>query len=82
MGEPGDGRLGEFALAVEEVAELLADLAVAGFAFLPLVCVDAEGGVGFSVAEPPLHVDEWDVERDQHARVAVAQVVECGCGRR
>src|SRR5579862_2297729 len=44
--EAGDGRLGEFAVAVEEVAELLADLAAAGVPLLPLVRVDAQGGVG------------------------------------
>jgi hypothetical protein len=66
----------ELAAAVEEVAELLSDLAAARLAFLPLVRVDAQGGVGFAVAEPPLHVDDGNVEGDQHACVAVAQVVK------
>ncbi len=44
--------------------------------------VHAQGGVGFSVAEPALHVDDGDVERDQHAGVAVAQVVQARCGWR
>src|SRR5579884_1179568 len=79
--EPGHGWPLQFAVAVEELAELLADLAAAGVAFLPLVRVDAQGGVGFAVAEPPLHVDDGNVERDQHAGMAVTQVVQARLGR-
>src|SRR6266540_1090641 len=77
------GRGGEerFGLG-EELAELLADLAAPGLAFLPLVGVEAEGGVGFPVAEPALDVDDGDVERDQHAGVAVAEVVQGRLRRR
>jgi hypothetical protein len=46
-----------------------------------MVRVDAQGGVGFSVAESALHVDDGDVECDQHAGVAVAQVVQAWLGR-
>ena len=74
--------LGSARRLVEEAAELLADLAAARFAFFPLVGVDAEGGVGLSVSEPALDVDERDVERDQHAGVAVAEVVQGRLGRR
>ena len=49
---------GEGCWLVEEAAELLADLASAGFALFPLVGVDAEGGVGLAVAEAALDVDE------------------------
>ena len=66
---------------LKELAELLSDLASAGFAFFPLVGVHAQGGVGLSVSEPPLHFDERDVEGDQHARVAVAEVVQRRLGR-
>src|SRR5207237_25843 len=69
--EPCHGWPLQLAVAVEEVAELLADLAATGVAFLPLVRVDAQGGVGFSVAEPPLYVGDGDVEGDQHAGVGV-----------
>jgi hypothetical protein len=58
-----------------------ADLAAAGFAFLPRVRVDAQGGVGLSVSESALHVDDRGVERDQHAGVAVAEVVQARLGR-
>jgi hypothetical protein len=40
------------------------------------VCVDAEGGVGFAVSESALDVDEVVVECDQHAGVAVAEIVQ------
>src|SRR5581483_12230880 len=50
--EPGHGWALQLAVAVEELAELLADLAPAGLAFLPLVRVHAQGGVGFAVAQP------------------------------
>jgi hypothetical protein len=43
---------GQFAASLEELAELLADLAAACFAFFPLVGVDAQGGVGLSASEP------------------------------
>src|SRR4051794_890949 len=43
--------------------------------------VDAEGGVGFAVAESALDVDEVFVECDQHAGVAVAEVMQGGLGR-
>src|SRR5438270_11559729 len=43
---------GELPWLLEEPFELLADLAAAGVAVLPLVGVDAQGGVGFSVSEP------------------------------
>src|SRR5581483_2071763 len=80
--EPGHGWPLQLAVAVEELAELLANLAATRVAFLPLVRVDAQGGVGLSVAEPPLHVDDRDVERDQHAGVAVAQVMQARLRRR
>src|SRR5439155_26447824 len=73
---------GERFALVEELAELLADLTAPRLAVLPLVGVDAEGGVGLSMPEPALDVDDRDVERDQHARVAVAQVVQGRLGRR
>ena len=60
----------------EELAKVLSDLAALGFAVGPLVGVDAEGGVGFAVAEAPLDVDEVVAERDQHRGVAVAEVVQ------
>jgi hypothetical protein len=44
--------------------------------YFHLVCVDAEGGVGFAVSESALDVDEVVVECDQHARVTVAEVVQ------
>jgi len=74
--ETRHGRGYQFTAALEELAELLADLAAAGFAFFPLVGVDAQGGVGLAVAEPALHVDDGEVECDQHAGVAVAEVVQ------
>src|SRR5437763_1240287 len=45
----GWGRGGERARLLEELFELLADLAAAGVAVFPLVGVDAQGCVGFSV---------------------------------
>src|SRR6266508_993437 len=80
--EPRHGRACQLAAVLEEFAELLADLAAPRFAFFPLVRVDAQGGVGFAVAEPALYVDDGDVERDQHAGVAVAQVVQARLRRR
>src|SRR5579884_710491 len=80
--ESGHGWPLQLAAAIEELAELLADLAATGVAFLPLVRVDAQGGVGLSVAEPPLHIDDRNVEGDQHAGVAVAQVVQARLRRR
>ena len=65
---------------VEEVSELVADLAALGVVVFPLVCVDAEGGVGFAVSESALDVDEVVVECDQHAGVAVAKIVQVGLG--
>jgi hypothetical protein len=41
-----------------------------------LVDVDAEGGVGLAVAEPLLDVGDGVVEGDQHAGVAVPEVVQ------
>src|SRR4029077_6797522 len=41
-------RGGQFAAPLEELAELLADLAAARLTFFPLVGVDAQGGVGLS----------------------------------
>jgi hypothetical protein len=66
----------------EELAEVLPDLATLGFAVAPVVGVDAEGGVGFAMPEAMLDVDEAVVERDQHAGVAVAEVVQGGIWRR
>jgi hypothetical protein len=67
---------------LEQLAELLADLAAARLALFPLVGLDAQRGVGLSVAGPALHVDYRDVECDQHAGVAVPEVVQArlGCG--
>jgi hypothetical protein len=42
-------------------------------------CVDAQGRVGFAVAEPSPDFDDRGIERDEHAGVAVAEVVK---GRR
>jgi hypothetical protein len=64
--------------AVEEVAQLCADLAALRFAISPLVGVDAKCGVGFSVSESALDVNEVVVECDQHAGVTVAEVVKGG----
>ena len=61
---------------VEQGSELVADGACLGVAVVPLVGVDAQGGVGFAVAEAVLDVDEVVVECDQHAGVAVAEVVQ------
>src|SRR5581483_7292494 len=69
-------RGGEFAAVVEELVDLVADPASLRVAVLPLVGVDAQGGVGFAVAEPVLDVDDGVVEGDQHRGVAVAQVVQ------
>lgn len=65
----------------EEFAEPVADLAALGLAVFPLVGVDLEGGVGFAVSEAALDVDEAVVEGDQHAGVAVPEVVQgrVGC---
>ena len=60
----------------EELAEVLADLAFLGVAVGPLVGVDAEGGVGFAVAEAVLDGDEVVAQGDQHRGVAVAQVMQ------
>jgi hypothetical protein len=46
------------------------------------VGVDLEGGVGFAVTEAALDVNEVVVEGDQHAGVAVPQVVQGRVGRR
>lgn len=65
----------------EEFAEPVADLAALGLAVFPLVGVNLEGGVGFAVSEAALDVDEAVVEGDQHAGVAVPEVVQgrVGC---
>jgi len=47
----------------EEAADVVADAALLGVAVFPLVGVDAQGGVGLSVAEAVLHVDDAGVER-------------------
>src|SRR5919206_2560887 len=78
----GWGRTGECPRLVEEAFELLADLAAAGVAVLPLMGVDAQGGVGFAVPEAALHVGDGVVERDQHAGVAVPQVMQARVGER
>src|SRR6266540_3560133 len=72
---------GQRLAVVEEMAELLPDLAAACLPLFPLVGVDAEGGVGLAVPEPALDVDDGDVERDQHAGVAVPEVVQGRLGR-
>ena len=48
------------------MVELAADFALLGVVVFPLVGVDAEGGVGFAVAEAALDVDEVVAECDQH----------------
>lgn len=62
-GEPCLGRGGRAQLLalLEQPAELLPDLAAARLALLPLVGIDAQGGVGLSVSQPTLHVDQRDV---------------------
>ena len=60
----------------EQAVELGADLAALRFAVFPLVRVGPQRGVRLAVAETALDVDEVVVECDQHARVAVAQVVQ------
>jgi hypothetical protein len=66
--EPRHGRAGQLAAPFEELAELLADLAATCFAFFPLVRVDAQRGVGLSVAEPSLLHDL----RHSHASMLIA----------
>jgi len=56
----------------EEVAEALADGALLGVAVAPLVRVDAQRGVGLTVAEAVLDIGDAIAERDQHRGVAVA----------
>ena len=63
-------------LIIEELAKPRAYLAALGIAVIPLMRVDPKGGVRFAVAETTLNVDEVVVERDQHAGVAVAEVVQ------
>jgi hypothetical protein len=60
----------------EELAELVADLAALRVAVFPLVGINLEGGVGLAMSEAALDVDEVVVEGDQHAGVAVPQVVQ------
>ena len=62
----------------EGAVDLPADLAALRVAVLPLVRVDAERDVGLAVPEAALDVDHGEVHRDQHARVAVAEVVQRG----
>jgi hypothetical protein len=57
------------------LSEVGSDLAALRVAVFPFVCVDAQCGVGVSVAEAVLDVDDVVVEGDQHAGVAVAEVV-------
>jgi hypothetical protein len=76
------GTAGAEAGLAEELAEVLPDLAALGFAEAPLVGVDAEGGVGLAMAEAMLDLDETVVESDQHAGVAVAEVVQGWLWRR
>jgi hypothetical protein len=59
-----------------EAPDFLSGLASLCFAVFPLVGVDAQGGIGFAVSEPALHVDDGEVERDQHAGVRVAEIVQ------
>lgn len=72
------GAGGQRLALVEQLAELPPDLTAPRLAFLSLMRVNAQGGVGLSVPEPALDVDDGDVEGDQHAGVAVAQVVQTG----
>src|SRR4051812_13594154 len=67
---------------LEELVELVADVASLCFVVLPFVGVDAQGCVWFSVSETALDGDEILVECERHAGVAVAEVVQCrlGCG--
>src|SRR5438270_13583154 len=66
---------------LEELAELAADLASFRLVVFPFVCVDAQGCVWLFVSEAPLNRDEVLVECEQHAGVAVAEVVQCRLGR-
>src|SRR5579884_179227 len=66
----------ELRMGFKEVAQLAPDLATACRAVLPLMCVDAQGRVGLAMAEPPLDLDDRDVERDEHARMAVAEIMQ------
>jgi hypothetical protein len=52
----------------EEFAELASGLASACLAVLPLMRVDAQRRVGLAMAEPPLDLDEGNVDRDQSRR--------------
>ena len=65
---------------MEERAELLADRALLCVAVVPLVGVDAEGGVGFAVAESVLDGGDAVAEMDERGGVAVAEVVQSGVG--
>jgi hypothetical protein len=76
-GQPGS----RGALLLQELVDSAPDFAAFRFRSPPLARVDAESGVRGSVPEPMLDFDEWDAEGDQHAGVAVAEVVKGGVGR-